>query len=347
MKRIIIISVSLLGLLVSCSKHQVDNVDSSSAIYLQVGFVQTKTPFAGTVPSESSPLEALVCVSTEKDADGAYIFPSDGKDGTEDGTVGKHIPTEFHSGSAQLINGAYYNQNYPDKEVYFAALHPQSGWAIQNANQATVTFDGSDDVMFAPVVSGNYGNSTYPKLRFHHLLTWLKIEVEAESEAVANAWGPLMTMNISSLGTVSLNMDTDEFDPAGVVFSGNSSDVLPFYKTGKSEVFPDTADGYMLTVAPKEVAYVLCAPVNATERDPYNDELVRTPEYYINIVSRHRNVSIPIDLMEAESEYFTGSTMGTRFTLRLKFKMGNAVTVSAGITDWSTGGIGIGKIEEE
>lgn len=346
MKRISIICFCLLGIFASCSKPNVSGIDSGSLIYLQAGTVQTRTPFAGSVPSGSSPLAALVCVSTEKDADGGYLFPSDGKDGTDDGTVGKHIPAEFQSGSAQLINGAYYNQAYPDKEVYFAALHPQTGWTVDSDANATLTFNGSDDVMFAPVVMGKYGNATYPRLQFHHLLTWLRVEVVAESEEVANAWGPLQTMTVSGLGTVSFNMNTETFVQNDVTFVGNTTEI-PFYKTGNSgAVFPDAADGYSLTTTPKEVAYVLCAPVDATDRDPYNDILVRTPEYYINIVSRHRDVSIPIDLMEAEETFFTGSTMGKQFTMRLKFKMGNTVAVSAGVTDWVTGGIGIGKIEE-
>lgn len=346
MKRISIISFCLLSILVSCSKPEAGGIDGDSLIYLQAGTVQTKTPFAGNGPSGSSPLPALVCVSTAKDANGGYLFPSDGKDGTEDGTVGKHLTAEFQSGSAQLINGAYYNQNYPDNEVHFAALHPQSGWTVDNDATATITFDGSDDVMFAPVVIGKYGNSTYPKLQFNHLLTWLRVEIVAESEEVANAWGPLQTMTISGLRTVSFNINTDTFLSGNVQFIGNTTEI-PFHKTGNSgEVFPDATDGYAMTTTPKEVAYVLCAPVNATEQDPYNDVLVRTPEYYINIVSRHRDVSIPVDLMEAEDTYFSGSTMGTQFTLRLKFKMGNTVAVTAGVTDWVTGGIGIGKIEE-
>jgi hypothetical protein len=337
----------MLGILVSCSKPHVSGIDSGSLIYLQAGTVQTKSPFEGSVPSGSSPLASLVCVSTAKDADGGYLFPSDGNDGTEDGTVGKHLPAEFQSGTAQLINGAYYNQSYPENEVYFTALHPQDGWTFENDCIANITFDGSDDVMFAPVVIGKYGNAKYPKLQFHHLLTWLKVEVVAESEEVANAWGPLQTMNISGLTSVSFSMNTAQLDSAGVNFSGNTSDVIPFYKTGNNdEVFPDADEGYLMTTAPKEVAYVLCAPVKATERDPFNDVLVRTPEYYINITSRYRDVSVPVDLMAAEDQYFKGSTMGRQFTLRLKFKMGNTVAVSAGITDWLTGGIGIGKIEE-
>ena len=346
MKRIGIISSCLLGILVSCSKPQVGSIGNDCLIYLQAGTVQTKTPFAGEVPSGSSPLKALVCASTAKDADGGYLFPSDGKDGTEDGTVGKHLPAEFQSGSAQLINGAYYNQRYPDNKVHFAALHPQSGWTIGNDATATIIFDGSDDVMFAPVVTGQYGNATYPKLKFNHLLTWLRVEIAAETEEVANAWGPLQTMTISSLRTVSFSINTETFVADNIQFSGNTTDVIPFHKTGSNsgEIFPDSTEGYQLTTTPKEVAYVLCAPVIATEKDEY--DFTRKPEYYLNIVSKNRTVSIPIDLMKGKDEYFTGSTMGTQFTLGLTFKMGNTIAVSAGVTEWVTGGVGIGKIEE-
>ena len=332
--------------LAACQKHKTDTFDDG-CIYLYAGTKETKSPYTESVPSESSPLEALVCVSTVKDAiSGSYVFPSDGSDGTEDGTIGKHIQAEFQSGTAQLINGAYYNQSYPDTDVHFVAVHPQSGWTFTDGTTAETTLNGYDDIMFAPRVTGRYSSQTHPELEFNHLLTWIRIEISADSEEVATAWGPLQSMTIQSRSKVQIPLGKETFSTEDVVFTG--ADIqMPFIKIGKDgEIFPDQVSGYTMTETPVETAYVLCAPVQATEREPSNDDIVRTPEYYINIVSRYRNVTVPIDLMETKDTYFTGSTMGAQFTLRLNFKLGNTISVSANITDWSTGGIGIGKIEE-
>ena len=196
----------------ACSKMPEKGLDEKSLIYLSAGTGAVKSPYTNETPSENSPLNALVCVSTDD-----FLFPLDGKDGTEDGTIGKHIHAQFQSGTSQLINGAYYNRSYP-MDVYFSAFHPQSGWTFTDNNTASLTFNGSHDVMFAPQVSGKYGNDTPPTLEFHHLLTWLKLEISAESDAVATAWGPLKSITIESSNNVSIDL-SKTFSANDVKFS--------------------------------------------------------------------------------------------------------------------------------
>ena len=50
--------------------------------------------------------------------------------------------------------------------------------------------------------------------------------------------------------------------------------------------------------------------------------------------------------MKNSSEYYIGSTAGKQFSFTLKFTMGNTVAVQARVTDWKTGGIGIGDVME-
>ncbi len=335
-----IFTLSLICILSACSKSTPEDFDSNCLIHLSAGSVETRIPFEGNVPSTSEPLEALVCASTTQ-----YEFPSDGQDGTtDDGTIGRHLTAEFLSGSPQLINGAYYNQNHPDKNVFFVSMHPQNDWIFTGNTEASYSIDGSDDVMFAPQVSGKYGNATPPTLEFTHLLTWIKLELKADSEEVAAAWGPLQGISLTSDTKVNIGLNK-EFNPADVTFDTPST--LPFYKNAKPEEQFPGAEGYEMTLSLNEVAYVLCAPVIATEKDIYETtEIVRTPEYHVTIASSHRNVTIPVDLMNGADSYFTGSTMGQQFTLRLTFKIGNTVAVAASITDWATGGVGFGKIEE-
>lgn len=340
MKRIIILTLSAGLVLSSCLKHEEESTSDESRIYLSAGTVETRSPYTGSVPSGSEPLNALVCVSTY-----AGSFPeNEGEDGTVDGNIGKHIQTQFLSGSSQLINGAYYNKDHV-KPVYFTAFHPQSdSWTFTTGDgggtEASFTFGGSDDVMFAPCVTGQYGAST-PKLKFSHLLTWIKLEIKAENEAVAAAWGPLETVGITSASNISIAIDSKAAEFTNPV-------ILPFYQTGSpDEEFP-AAGGYAMTTDMKEVAYILCAPVIATEKDDFEtSKVVRTAEYNISISSRYRqNITVPVDLMSNTDTYFAGTTAGSQFTLCLTFKMGNTIAVSASITDWETGGVGFGKIEE-
>lgn len=313
-------------------------LDEKSMIYLSAGTGSVKSPYTNETPSENSPLNALVCVSTDD-----FRFPSEGKDGTEDGTIGKHIQAQFQSGTSQLINGAYYNQSFP-KDVFFTAFHPQSDWTFTDNTSASLTFNGSQDVMFAPQVSGKYGNANPPVLNFNHLLTWLKLEISAESDDVATAWGPLKSITIESSENVSIDL-SKTFSANDVKFSDEKV-AMNFYRKGSDEVFPDTEDGYTMTTQVQEVGYVLCEPVQAIVKDPYASGIVRVPEYKITIVSQYRNVTVDVDLKDGAESYFGSNTMGQQFTLNLMFKMGNTIAVSTGITDWQTGGIGIGKIEE-
>ena len=331
-----------MSLFPACQKQDSVETDKNCSIYLSAGTVETRSPFEGTVPSEQEVLDALVCVSTTE-----FSFPSDGADGTTNGTIGKHLDVQFQSGSSQLVNGAYYNKDHV-MPVYFIAMHPQSGWSFTDNNtHVSFEFNGSHDVMFAPHTTGEYQAQT-PQLEFEHLLTWIKLEIRAESEDVAEAWGPLESVTIECKNQLSFDINK-EFNTTDIEFSNDGS--LSFYQTGR---FPDQefpgAGKYEMTTTAVDAAYVLCAPVTATIRDEIafeqNGETVRTNEYYINIKTSNRNVRVPVDLKTSEDTWFSGSTSGKQFTISLTFKMGNNIAVSASITDWETGGIGFGKIEE-
>jgi len=331
-----------MSLFSACQKQDSVETDKNCSIYLSAGTVETRSPFEGTVPSEQEVLDALVCVSTTE-----FSFPSDGADGTTDGTIGKHLNVQFQSKSSQLVNGAYYNKDHV-VPVYFIAMHPQSGWSFTDNNtHVSFEFNGSHDIMFAPHTSGKY-QAKNPHLGFKHLLTWIKLEIQAESEDVATAWGPLESVTIECKNQLSFDINK-EFNTTDIEFSNDGS--LSFYQTG---TFPDQefpgAGKYEMTTTAVDAAYVLCAPVTATERDEIafeqNGETVRTNEYYINIKTSNRNVRVPVDLKTSEKAWFSGSTSGKQFTISLTFKMGNNIAVSASITDWETGGIGFGKIEE-
>ncbi len=361
-------AICWLGLILcSCQKEEEGvRMDSARNIYLTAtveNTLTTRAPFLLSAPDQNNPLKVAVWASTTE-----YKFPDEGKNG-KDGSnvVALHTSANFTSGEEQLLNDAVYPKEGGSK-VYFVGMHPENGWTTPAADDpdpalaakageiATKTFDGSEDVMFAPQISGEYAQNVteWPKFEFRHLLTWLRVSIKADGEAVSKAWGRLKSLKVKSPGGVTIDL-SGEYDPTApqdrVSFSGDAE--LDFYKTGTDNVFVDPNDEstwYTLQdEATDAVAYVLCAPVMASANDP--DQLptiVRTAEYTLLVETENRSVEVPIDLMKDASTdpptYFEGYTMNNRFTLNLNFKMGNNIAVTATVTDWKTGGISNGVL---
>lgn len=358
MKRTIYILLNVLLLLGACQDEDVwVNNDVNERIYLGAMIeqpVQSRVPYTLTAPTKDNPLNVAVWASTtlnryeDKDLIGKSLSgPTD---------VAYHTSATFTNGVEQLLNDAVY-PNTTDKEtpVYFIGMHPSEGWTDTNGLTASNTFDGKTDVMFASQISGSYGNNvetkSWPTFTFKHLLTWLRIEMIAESEAIRDAWGSLEVLTIKSPNGVEIDFSMgDRFDASKVTFTGETD--MKFYKTGTDDEFPGT-NGVALPAPPpgeednvssyvKELAYVLCAPVEATEKE---DEK-KTTEYTLSLKTKNRSVTVPIDLMKAEGQHYTGTTMGHQFTILLNFKMGDDISVMAKVSDWSTGGIGSGELNE-
>ena len=365
----------LFAILLGCTDDQsgLDSVEEdASRIYLSAGIgqsVMTRAPFlpqdeTGNIlhePTTDNPLDVSVWASTTEN-----VFPDSMLNGSN-GTVAIYSSAHFQSGDPQLLGEAIYPKG--SNPVYFVGLHPQSvaGSKWETTDNATnthaqYTFNGKEDVMFAPQISGTYGipYDSSPKFHFHHLLTLLRIEMvagmeennEQKREEIVEAWGKITSLTISSTNKVIVDLSSDS---SGVVFEGSDVD-MPLYKTGTNEVYPKT-DGDTIPTSVTEVAYVMCAPVIAKDRDDYDENLLIS-EYTLHIQTSKRELDIPIDLKlknqtgtEAAS-YFSGTTMGRQFTLLLNFKMGNVISVSAAIslganTDWYTHGMGIFDLTED
>jgi hypothetical protein len=343
-------TIYITALLFTCgciSKNDNTPTDAGSLVYMTIeteAASEVKSPYMQTAPTSGNPLNALILATTA--TDGTYADKN--LSGTQiGGEVAEHVTARFQGSSSQLISGVYYNAASKDT-INFAALHPQGGWSIADPyRSASFTFNGSQDVMYAPKTRGGYNNSPQPQLEFKHLLTLLKVSFKAESEAVASAWGPIRQMTITSKDGISVDLSRT-FDSSCVAYSENGDGKLPFYSTDTDTQFPDTEDYTLPHETMTEAAYVICEPVTALAKDPLEpDDIVRVPEYTVSIVSQHRTISLEIDLMENASKYFVGSTMGYMFRLNLTFQMGNTIAVSASIDDWQTGGIGVGNVTEE
>ena len=380
-----IIHISLLICLISCQQNGLDTVQVGAPIYVAAsvgGSTMTKAPYMPMdnqghmieTPSPEHPLKTDVWGSTD-----SYIFteefydqektrPWDGSD--ESGKVAIHTDATFQSGDPQLLRAAIYNKN-TKPTVYFVAFSPISQgaekWvASEDGKSASFVFSGNDDVMFAPQVQGTYATdySKSPVLSYSHLLTWLRVEMQAESKEVSDSWGAIKSMTIRSNSNVKIDLQKEAYNNDGtynfenVVFSEEKD--LNFYKTIEEESY----DGAQVTMKKKftdevftdikvpylkkeELAYVLCAPVVGTDKKVVDGEEIDAEEYVITISTDKRNVAIPVDLRHMVSgvvQPFLGSTRCMQFTLSLNFKMGNTIYLTSSVQDWKVGGLVVGNI---
>lgn len=380
-----IIHISLLICLISCQQNGLDAVQVGAPVYIAAsvgGDSMTKAPYMPTnnqghmveTPSPEHPLKTDVWGSTT-----SYIFteefydqektrPWDGSD--ESGKVAIHTDATFQSGDPQLLRAAIYNKN-TKPTVYFVAFSPISQgaekWvASEDGKSASFVFSGNDDVMFAPQVQGTYATdySKSPVLSYRHLLTWLRVQMQAESKEVSDSWGAIKSMTIRSNSNLKIDLQKEAYNNDGtynfenVVFSEETD--LNFYKTIEEESY----DGAQVTMKKKftdevftdikvpylkkeELAYVLCAPVVGTDKKVVDGEEIDAEEYVITISTDKRNVAIPVDLRHMVSgvvQPFLGSTRCMQFTLSLNFKMGNTIYLTSSVQDWKVGGLVVGNI---
>ena len=331
----------------------VDEVRSSRAAYYPTD--ASGNPLS--VPTDNHPLNVSVWASTTQG-----VFADNGLTGYT-GEVAIHSNAHFKNGDPQLFGDGdiIYPQN---KNVYFVGLHPQGSSWVPSADhtKATFTFTGKEDVMFAPYISGVYGTGKNIKsFEFHHLLTWLRIEMAADKskesifdrEEVSKAWGNIVSMTISSQNQVIVDLSKEDFSANDITF-GETTEIFPFYQKGTDNVYPpDDSSIPTGTQGGEEVAYVMCAPVQCLEKryDEDGNE-VDPSEYIISIKTENRDLEIPIDLKDENGNPLNGvSTMGKQFTVLLNFKLGNVIGVSAGIslsaeTEWYTHGTGTGELTE-
>ena len=302
--------------------------------------------------------------------------PLDGKNDTKE--VAIHTSGHFQSGAPQLLSQAVYpspESSGTATTVYFVSMHPQSNgsktWATTDGKQAIYTFTGCEDVMFAPEVAGAYSTGEQgvdvinsPTLAFEHLLTRFTVRMGIQLGTgenlldVQNAWGPVTGMKIQAynkqggslegLNTVVINLSKGAaFNYANdLTFSYNNGQnsigsSLSLYSTDTDTQFP-SAGGYALTEIKNsnvpEVAYTMCAPVNATDD---------SHEYVITVTTEKRGEQeVILDLRESDSALFTGDTRGKHFGVTLKFRKGSAIATVAKVEEWENGGYGSGEIED-
>ena len=375
MRKGIYILFGLIALFASCEKSASD-LSEGQPIYLSVRVPEmslTKVPYEGSAPTTSNPLNVDVWASTT-----SAVFKNDNKNGSAaDGhIVAIHTGGHFQSGDPQLLSQAVYpppvNTGGSGAPVYFVSMYPQNNWGTNDDGTiATYKFSGCEDLMFAKQVQGAYDTDSQgevvtnsPTLAFEHLLTRFTVRMGIQLGTgenlldVQNAWGPVTEMKIQAynkqggslegLNTVTIDLSKGAaFNYADdLTFSYNNGQnsigsSLSLYSTDTDTQFP-SAGGYALTEIKNsnvpEVAYTMCAPVNATDD---------SHEYVITVTTEKRGEQeVILDLRESDSALFTGDTRGKHFGVTLKFRKGSAIATVAKVEEWENGGYGSGEIED-
>lgn len=362
MKRYIYILLLIFTAIVGCNDESMlaDPADEHHKIYLATSLdnkESTRAPYELSAPTSLKPLDVEVWASTEK-----YRYPNNGANGAEDnGQVAIHTTARFQSSAPQLLNTAIYN-SISKPTVYFVALYPQ-GWTAADETSAKFSINGAQDVLFASQIQGTYATEfeKTPLLYFKHLLTWLSFEIKADDENAANAWGKVKQITIKSKKNVNINLSGTyytetttgtetvyNYKTTGYSFATDT--ILPVYhkNPASDHLTADTTfeakhnknGGYELDTTPRQIAYAICCPVDASYTDIYDNT---TAEYTLYITTENRSAEVPIDLKKsAGSEagnYFVGSTMGRKFTIQLNFKLGNTIAIATKMREWESGGI--------
>lgn len=220
---------------------------------VEVSTRATANPYEGTTPSSSNVLDASVWISKS-----SGVFANTGTPGNL-ATLPLH--TEFQFNSSGLVYPLSDVLLYPESEtVYCVGLYPYSAsaWVNEDAfgtadnTKASHVINGSDDLMFAPQVSGTKASPISSSLDFTHQLTWLKINVIAEDADAISSWGNVTDITVTSPGnklTVDLSAGTASCNATSTdITAFDSSAALKITSQQFGSIFCAPATGYNIKV---------------------------------------------------------------------------------------------------
>lgn len=293
-----------------------------SAKSLSIG-VETKAPYILTTPNADTTLVARVISSQATGnystlySDGSMTFVSAAKVG--------------YTGTPTGTN--YYPAN--DALLYFSGLHPSADWTLSGTNQASRTFNGSIDVMYAKEVSAK--KTTSPAaLAFDHLLTLLHVSVKAADAAAITAWGNITKIELTQAGEnavkgkVEVTMGTTLSSSFSVV---SEVTVIPFYTASESDeviAYGSTEfTSQTLTTSEALAAYSMVEAITADG----------TKDYTLKIYSANNTAgtSVDIGLKGTGGSNFTSTTQGKSFDIALTFST-TAIEATATVAAWTPSG---------
>lgn len=268
MKRIFYIIFWGLILTTGCSKF---GHDTDSRIGFSIGIgnldVDTKVAVADvydeTMISKDNPFETAVWFSLDD-----HCFAND-----PDGTSFLPCHTTMSFKNTGITYASYEDKDltYPIPDggqvapVYCVGFYPKDGWSTTDGTTATHEITGSEDLMFAPKISGNWIDR-FSEQTYNHQLTWLKINVCATTMEAGKQWGDIAKVEVRSDKHININLETGSIsfntpDYYITTFENTDSGVENVDEEEEEEENPDDefAD-QQLTLNSLEVGSVFCSP---------------------------------------------------------------------------------------
>ena len=295
--------------------------------------IDTRAPFTGQIGEQNALLARVLC--SEKSGDYTNEVDVDLDNGFINFTAAA-INTGFCT-----FGGTETGKFFPKgvSTVYLCGLYPnpeETFWT-NNGTTATCTFNGSNDVMYAPEVT-TVKNGAVGNLAFTHQMTKLEVKVQAADAASATAWGDITSLtltgiqtedkaaaaaNVNSVATVDLAKGTTSF--------GTPVASLPFYGMTDATTYTNTVVNTLTlseTPATNAVAYTICEAITADGGTDNEFQLAITTE------NRTEPTYILVNLKEAgDADDYSESTAGRSFTVNLTFSA-TEIFATASVEDW-------------
>ena len=222
-------------------------------------------------------------------------------------------------------------------DVYCVGFHPksdqESGWYTEDGVNVSHTINGSDDLMFADVISGDWNNH-FQTQEYKHLLTWIKVSVCAMTMETAKQWGNVTKITISSKDV--LNIDLSK-KPAGITYD---------YKEGSPKVltiYDDAETGTELSLTSKVIGSVFCSPMEISvpvtdDAGQHTGKNKTLAGYQVSITTKNGGTkTIPISLSDLEYREIEDpdETVGKLYILSLYFNPFDIVEGTCTLNYWN------------
>ena len=204
-------------------------------------------PYLGTTPTEGNPLTAWVWFSEDATAYG---------DSETDNLT--HLPcrtTLTFNGAPQFATNASGNNlkyGTDGAEVHCVGFYPaENVWSTTDGKSLTAKINGQTDLMYAPRISGTWGNPLQTQT-YQHLQNWVKVCVCATSQDAADVWGKITDISVSTKTSVSVDVATDAvtYSDDGTMPVFESTEGQPLHTTMQEfgDVFCSPAEEYTVSV---------------------------------------------------------------------------------------------------
>ena len=319
----------------ACTEHEAFHEQAAEEISLSAVVDEVKCvsraveddAYTGSVPSLENKLEASVWFSLESGYYPAQL-PNDATEEEQTLKTETNIPLHgqinYISGTATFPESTTEadKPKYPvnGNDVYCVGLYPNDeDWTtIENDTKVQRTITGTEDLMFAPEITGNWNNH-FTSQRYRHLLTWLKVGVCTTTSEAASYWGKLKKITLKGVpNTLTIDLSKQEgnsFDLKNTVtYSLDDTKDLPIFN-------PET--GIDLAITTQEVASVFCHP---------------SPTYTISIECENgttTDIPITLEALNQDEVALLQYPAGLQYVLILYFHPFNVVEGVCTLNAWN------------